>query len=72
MIYKKLELDWTFVFRVRDRFPQNYKMRTWSGFRMTRHIYFFSGLKAYKARDNRSMFITEVQHVTECTRELED
>ena len=39
MIYKKLELDWTFVFRVRDRFSQNYKMRTWSGFRMTHHIY---------------------------------
>ena len=38
MIYKILELDWTFVFRVRDRFSQNYIMRTWSGFRMTRHI----------------------------------
>ena len=29
------------MFRVRDRFSQNYKMRTWSGFRMTRHKYIY-------------------------------
>ena len=36
MIYKKLR---TLVFCVRDRFSQNYKMHTWSGFCMTCHIY---------------------------------
>ena len=29
------------MFRVCDRFSQNYKMRTWSGFHMTRHIYIY-------------------------------
>ena len=29
------------MFPVRDHFSQNYKMHTWSGFRMTSHIYIY-------------------------------